>query len=284
MCGIFGYVYYGADAAISRSCTRMKLYRALAEASLVRGRHASGIAYVEGSELIVQKKPRDIISADYSFPDETRVLIGHCRLTLFDNYDNNANNHPFRGETQDGKSFALMHNGILADLAKLRRVHGLPATNIETDSYAAAQLLNQAKEINLDSLRAMCEALHGSYIFTLLDENSNLYLLRGDVPVYLVHFKDEELYLYASTRDIFEAAILPSDLGLAYQTNNIDLARSRVERIVLERGDILKIAVDGGITRTRFRFNEDRAIYHNWYAHEITETAEMKEQIKNLGN
>lgn len=284
MCGVFGYVYYGDDAGTNRSDTRSTLYHALAEASLVRGSQASGIAYVEDGALVIQKKPCDIISAAYRFPEETKILIGHCRLTLFDDYGDNANNHPFCGETQDKKTFALTHNGILADLSKIRREQALPATDIETDSYAAVQLLSQKQEISLETLRTTCETLQGSYLFTVLDEDNNLYLLRGDVPVYLVHFKDEELYLYASTRDLFEKAILPLGIGFSYQTNNIDSALSRVEYIPLEKGDIIKIAADGTLTQTKFKFNEERAIYHNWYMHDITETAEMKEQIKNLGN
>jgi hypothetical protein len=169
-------------------------------------------------------------------------------------------------------------------LKKLRAEHGVPAASIETDSYAAVQLLDMAGSINLDSLKNVCEDLSGSYLFTILDERNNLFFCRGDVPVFLIHFKEFELYMYASTRDLFEESIRKTNLNDAYVTSNIEIKDSPVCIVPLGVGEIVRISSEGDVSRCRFQFKEELAINHNWYMHRVVETPELRRQISSLGN
>jgi asparagine synthetase B (glutamine-hydrolysing) len=211
-------------------------------------------------------------------------LIGHCRRDLEGNWRDNRNNHPFLGQTGDGTRYALAHNGILSGLRALRARFGLEPSAIKTDSYGAVSLINASERLSLDSLGTACESLRGSYLFTILDCRGNIYICRGDVPVSLVHFRREGLFLYASTRDLLEAGLRGTALGRAYQAHNLELAASPVCLIRVGKGEIVRLSPSGQLSKGWFRFNEDQAIRHNWYRHDVEMTDELKEQIKNLDN
>ena len=52
---------------------------------------------------------------------------------------------------------------------ELRKTEKLPATNIETDSYVAVQLIEKQQELSFDSLKYMAEQLEGSFTITVLN-------------------------------------------------------------------------------------------------------------------
>ena len=79
--------------------------------------------------------------------------MGHTRMATQGSAGKNRNNHPFEGHS-GSSSFALAHNGVLYNDRILRRELKLPATAIETDSYAAVQLLERQKALTPDSLDA----------------------------------------------------------------------------------------------------------------------------------
>ena len=86
------------------------------------------------------------------------------------------------------------------------RLH-LPKTRIETDSYIAVQLIEQKGVLNFDSLRYMAEQLRGSFTITVLDSAGSLYIVKGDNPFCLYFYPSCGLYVYASTKEILEAAL-----------------------------------------------------------------------------
>jgi glucosamine 6-phosphate synthetase-like amidotransferase/phosphosugar isomerase protein len=286
MCGIFGYVNYGDKAG---GTDLLQLFNALAEVSVVRGPHASGIAYVQGGRVMTAKQPGPFGQHIYQIPQTAPVLMGHTRYSFTENYADNQNNHPFSGQTLDGQDYVLMHNGILADLANLRANARLPKPDIQTDSYIAVQLLNQAAQLNIANLHKVLQTLQGSYAFSILDANNNLFLSRGDVPVFLLHVKPWQLYIYISTRDLFEAALeLPAlaggELAALYVDNNIDLAISQLELIPIEKGSSVVIDSAGNLSRGGFTFNEERALAHNWFLHCVSINPQLKQQLENLNN
>ncbi|MDR3238585.1 MAG: hypothetical protein LBT44_00620 [Clostridiales bacterium] len=281
MCGIFGFVNYGDSLS---GVQTKALYTTLAKSCIVRGAHAAGIAYVRSGTLHMQKEASDLLSADFDFPHNTMTLAAHCRLSLKKDYINNKNNHPFEGRTLDGAKYAIEHNGILAGLRELRKLHGIEKPDIGTDSYFIAQLLDTKPTLTTETLKEVCEALRGSFSFVILDEKNDLYICRGDVPIYLVHFKRRRLYLYASTRDIFESAAAETDLWYEYKSSNLEVAASTVNIVPLCKGDILRLSPKGETAWASFSFHEASAIHHNWYMHEITETEALKAQLENLNN
>lgn len=145
---------------------------------------------------------------------KTNVIMGHTRMTTQGTEYRNHNNHPFLGQAGTD-AFALAHNGVLQNDLQLRKDMKLPTTKIETDSYIAVQLLEQAGELSFASLQSMAEQLVGSFTFTVLSDKDELYFVKGDNPMCIYHYPARGLYLYASTETILKKAIrrLPFDLG-----------------------------------------------------------------------
>lgn len=106
----------------------------LAEASEIRGKDATGYACNTGGRLCIKKAPVPGRWMKFRFPKDYHVIMGHTRMTTQGSASRNYNNHPFTGKVADGQ-FALAHNGVLSNDDLLRRIHDLPGSRIETDSY-----------------------------------------------------------------------------------------------------------------------------------------------------
>ena len=236
MCCLFGMIDY-KDTLSRRQKTKM--VRALAEASEARGTDAAGIAYNAGGQLHIDKRPGPAHTIHFTVPKEARVIMGHTRMTTQGSALKRQNNHPFAGRTRR-EGFALAHNGVLYNDKLLRRIHDLPQTSIETDSYIAVQLIEKQRALNFDSLRFMAEEVEGSFCFTVLDRKDNLYFVKGDNPLCLYHYPELGLYLYASTEEILRNAI--GKMRLA----------GTPESVTLHCGDILKINAQGEQMQTTF--------------------------------
>ncbi|MFQ7139129.1 MAG: class II glutamine amidotransferase [Evtepia sp.] len=236
MCCLFGLIDY-QDTLSRRQKTKM--VRALAEASEARGTDAAGIAYNAGGTLQIHKRPGPAHTIHFTVPKASKVIMGHTRMATQGSALKRKNNHPFAGKAR-GEGFALAHNGVLHNDKVLRRVHHLPPTATETDSYIAVQLMEQQGTLNFDSLRFMAEEVEGSFCFTVLDRKDNLYFVKGDNPLCLYHYPELGLYLYASTEEILRNAI--GKMRLAGQP----------ESITLHCGDILKIDAHGRMDHARF--------------------------------
>ena len=237
MCAIFGVLDYQGKLTLPQ---RTGLFRALADGAQMRGTDASGVAYVHNGAIQIQKAPRPAGKMRWRIPREARYLMGHTRMTTQGAASRNYNNHPFPGKA-GGLSFALAHNGVLYNDVELRRGHRLPPTRIETDSYVAAQLLEQAGELSMDSLRQMAEALQGTFTITVLDAANTLYLVKGNNPLTIRLYPRLGGYIYASTGEILDMALAALGLsGLAYTD------------IPIGQGDIMAINALGQRTVTRF--------------------------------
>ena len=236
MCCLFGMIDY-KDTLSRRQKTKM--VRVLAEASESRGTDAAGIAYNAGGTLHIDKRPGPAHTIHFTVPKEARVIMGHTRMTTQGSALKRQNNHPFAGRARR-EGFALAHNGVLYNDRALRRIHDLPQTSIETDSYIAVQLIEKQGALNFDSLRFMAEEVEGSFCFTVLDRKDNLYFVKGDNPLCLYHYPELGLYLYASTEEILRNAI--GKMRLA----------GTPEPVTLHCGDILKINAQGERMQTTF--------------------------------
>ena len=177
------------------------------------------------------------------------------------------NNHPFPGVAGD-TSFAFAHNGVLWNDKELRKKNIIPDTHIETDSYAACQLIESQGKLDFDSLRYMSETIEGNFCFTVLDQYNSLYIIKGSNPMCLLHFKDIGLYVYASTESIMKNAL-----------RRIGLHKFANERIKTEEGDIIRIDKNGNITRSEFEPKIYRSKYGSWYGLDDSPYYDMHEEI-----
>ena len=161
----------------------------------------------------------------------------------------NYNNHPFIGQTVDGP-FALAHNGVLWNDGWLRQAQELPKAQIETDSFVAVQLIEQKNTLDFDSLRYMAEQVEGSFTFTVLDTEDNLYFVRGDIPMCIYQFPKLGVILYASTEEILRKALLATGL------------QNRKHRAIpLHSGEILRLEANGVSVRSQFN---DSHLFPGW--------------------
>lgn len=237
MCCLFGLVDCRRTLTAKQ---KSHMISALATAAEARGTDATGIAYNSGGKLRIYKRPWPGRFMRFRIPEDAAVIMGHTRMATQGSARMSWNNHPFSG-TAGGNSFALAHNGVLYNDKALRRDLALPGTKIETDSYIAVQLLEREDALDFSSLRFMAEQVAGSFVFTVLDRNDTLYIVRGDNPLCLYYFPKQKLYLYASTEDILQQALRRSRLPLGEHN-----------RVPVDCGRILKITCTGGLARGAF--------------------------------
>ena len=248
MCCLFGLIDYS-----HRLTGRQKgqLMRALAVESEARGTDAAGVAYNSGGSLHICKRPGPAHKLNLFIPEDAYVVMGHSRMTTQGKAKFNRNNHPFTGKVP-GTKFALAHNGVLYNDMTLRRSRALPDTRIETDSYVAVQLIEQQRALTPASLKTMAEAVEGSFVFTVLDDQDNFYFVKGDNPLCLLQFPSLGLYVYASTEAILRMAL-----------NDLWLNREPSKKITVDGGEILWITPDGA--RLSEHFTWEDSCFSGWY-------------------
>ena len=243
MCGLFGFSTYREKVTHDLSI----LTNALAKQSSIRGTDATGVAFCQGGRLQIHKEAVAASKLTFSHPASIRALVGHTRHSTQGSEKKNYNNHPFSGKA-GGVRFALAHNGVLTNDDSLKALHRLPQTKIETDSYVAVQLIERQRALSFDSLRTMAEAVDGSFSFSLLDECDNIYLVKGDSPLSILHFPAEKIYVFASTEEILYRALIDSPLFDA-------LRDKEYEQIPIQCGTLMKISPDGSVETESFTYN-----------------------------
>ena len=191
---------------------------------------AAGIAYHADGKLHIMKKAKPAHVLRFRIPLETSVVMGHTRYATQGDAKKAYNAHPFQGQIGN-KKFALAHNGVLLNDRLLQQAEDLPKTHIGTDSYVAVQLLEKQNALNFNSLRNVAEEVQGTFVFTVLDAQDNLYFVHGDNPLCLYHFPKQGIYVYASTQSILEHGLTAS--GLSFLKKPVE--------VKTDEGDILRI-------------------------------------------
>ena len=250
MCSLFGWLDY---AGIVPHRILRKLTQALANAAEERGTDAAGISYVMDGEVVIYKRPKPAHKLHLNPPDGTVAVMGHTRMATQGDKKLNFNNHPFAG-TAGGTAFAFAHNGVLWNDKELRKDGVIPNTYIDTDSYIGVQLIEKQGTLDFESLKYMAETVEGNFTFTVLDQENNLYIIKGSNPMYLLHFKSLGLYVYASTESIMKASL-----------RRLGFHKFPSERVETVDGDILCIDRHGQIARSGFEPKVYRMKYAPWY-------------------
>lgn len=248
MCCLFGLLDYGHTLTEKQT---NRIISTLAKECEARGTDATGIAYNSGGKLCVYKRPFPAHKMRFRIPGDTHLIMGHTRMTTQGSEKKNYNNHPFLGNV-GSQTFALAHNGVLYNDQALRREQELPKTKIQTDSYIALQLIEQKKSLDFASLRYMAEQVEGSFSFTVMDEDDNLYFVKGDNPLYILHFPKLGCYLYASTPEILERALW-----------RLQIRPKQGEQVEMDCGELLRIDCEGQIARSSF--NAERLYQSRYY-------------------
>lgn len=249
MCGIYGALSY------KNKLTDMDgLVDSLAVESAERGTDATGIAYVSMGNIKVNKQAVSAYKFKTNVPKFINAVIGHTRHSTQGDKSKNYNNHPW-SEKVSNCQFALAHNGVLMNDGDLQKKYGFKS-KIQTDSFVAVQLIKMQNKLDFDSLKFMAESLDGSFSFDILDNHNNIYLVKGDSPISILHFRKIGVYVFASTEQILWRALIDSELFSELQKGNY-------EQIELKPGDILKIKNNGHTEMAKFNYTY--SLSPHWY-------------------
>ena len=279
MCGLCGFLSYDTNPLKDINT----LTNELMKSASVRGTDAAGIAFNRNGNVLISKEGKSAEKIEFKLPESVKVLIGHTRHSTQGSEKKNYNNHPFYGRVKSNV-FAFAHNGVLTNDVELRRKYKLPATKIETDSYAPVQLLEKLGKLDANTIKKMAEAVEGSFSFSILDKTGNLYLVKGDSPLTLVHFPKEKLYVYASTDEILWKALIETELFRQLKSGSFEV-------INIDEGEIVNISPKGKIKKTNFEFTyrfsllTDWRYCGGWYTgdYEDTYIADLKTVASHMG-
>lgn len=250
MCGLFGMVDYKNYISLA---DKNMILRNLAEESEERGIDASGIAYCIDHDIKIYKHPLPAAKLNIRLREPVKTIIGHTRMKTQGTEKFNYNNHPWKGRCEN-TAFALAHNGVLNNDRRLRREENLPNTKIETDSFAAVQLLEKYGKFTEENLTKMAEKMEGTFTFTILDDQENLFIVKGSSPIAIYHSRKKGIYLYASTEEIFKNAVKKSKISLR-----------KFEKIEIKNGDIIKIEAGGKRKIVKFKYSESKFMSFGYY-------------------
>jgi hypothetical protein len=173
-------------------------------------------------------------------PPNTIAVSGHTRAFTLGSPKKNYNNHPFKG-TVGNTTFSLSHNGIICNIGQLREQFSLTKCQVETDSYVCVQLIEHFGKLDFESLKQMAEAISGSYTITILDDRNNIFIVRGENPIELIHLEKLGLFVFASTGSILERAL-----------KRCKLSHVKFDKIPIKEGKIIKLSAGGEIERSSF--------------------------------
>lgn len=242
MCCLFGVLNYSQN----QNKELNEIINCLSREATARGTDSTGISYVKNNKIVVYKRPLSAYDMEFKGVENCISISGHTRHATQGSQKKNYNNHPFTGHCNN-MNFALSHNGVLWNDNTIRKNYDIKQSKIETDSYIAVQLLEYFNELNFENIKKMSEIVRGSFCFSLTDTQNNLWLIKGDNPLCLVHFPEQKLYCYASTDNILFTALSQTELINDIVTQNFEI-------IPLKMGDIFKINKYGDIEKDCFSF------------------------------
>lgn len=189
MCGIVGYIG-------KPKCAVSSIISGL-EALEYRGYDSAGIAYVEKSRIVIQKKEGRISKLKEALIPtiDSSIGIGHTRWATHGE-PNERNAHPH----QCGK-FTIVHNGIIENYRELKAVLEEQGYQLqsETDTEVACTLLDYLYREEKDILKTLEKAqkiIKGSYALGILceDDLKTIYAMRCSSPL-IVATKGEEKFI-----------------------------------------------------------------------------------------
>ena len=229
MCAIFGIGFMNESTVDNKEPVKRLLERLLL-ASAPRGRRATGVAFVSDKEIAVLKsdveadkfvdlKEYNEACEKYINPckalgrERTISIIGHCRWPTKGSVEIRDNNHPIIADNVVG-----VHNGVISNDDILFNRFGLPRRG-RVDSEVIFQLLNfyihckQSSVVN--SIQISCGMLNGDFACAFVDSTNPymLWLFRDFNPLYVQHFEDDGLIIFASNPDYIDSAVKGTLLG-----------------------------------------------------------------------
>ncbi len=236
MCGIFGMAFQKGHSMTNSEEVKYILDNLLTE-SEIRGRDASGVAFISLRKVVVAKRQMTasklietdfykesarrclhmsdnigLTTGDAAF-DRPIIILGHTRFKTKGTPRNHHNNHPIVSNKVVG-----VHNGIIDndDTLFKRFTKKFPPSFIrraEVDSEIIFRLLdhytNTIDHSMSRSIKAATRILEGNYACAAVNTRSPhmLWLFKCIMPIEIRHYPIRGLIIFASSSKFIEAAV-----------------------------------------------------------------------------
>ena len=234
MCGIAGMVFLSGSRVRDSEVTKAILRNLLIE-SMVRGRSATGVAFVSHSKASVVKHnidARDFIRSDFYAEAEKKfidgddkafgkpnIILAHTRMPTKGSEKNRDNNHPIVSDKIIG-----VHNGNISnddDLFKeyIKSSPYLFKRKGEVDTEIIFRMINHFRHTvsmpMYDAIEHTDKLLKGSYACALVDVSTPwlLWLFKDWSPINIIHYPEAGLVIFASSIIFIRRAVSGADLG-----------------------------------------------------------------------
>lgn len=192
--------------------------------SQIRGKHATGVAYVQNGSIHIDKRPISAQEFPFEFgsyqnEDGHLYLIGHCRYSTSDlQY-----NQPLGNESK-----AIVHNGVITQELpeRWKTIYGY-ACDTKNDSELILHSDNPLAEFNHMSM-GVCELY--------ADKRMRIYR-NGKRPLYVTVLPNDRGVIVTSTADIARRARIdesPVELVMNQYVSFDEHIMMSVERIVID--------------------------------------------------
>ena len=168
----------------SKNLVDIDLFKKIMIESMIRGKHATGISWVENGDVKTISEP---VSADkFNYPDiKTKTIIGHCRYST----SSLKHNQPIIGN-----NISIAHNGVI--------------TQINPEKWAEIYNCNFNTECDSEIILRMWEKgkhalqLEGSMAVIILTKLNMQFFRNEERPMYFA--KDNENFYVVSAKNILE--------------------------------------------------------------------------------
>lgn len=229
MCSIFG-IGLLQEHNVNDKEQLIRFVDALFMNCMERGRHASGLAFVSGTNIDVVKKDlkaddlikteeykkcmadRLNISDTKNYQERTLSLIGHCRYQTKGTYTNNLNNHPIvRNEVVGVHNGCISNDDLLFEKYKDRVNRNAMVDSeiifalIEMYTKELSNIGKAIKKTNSEVRGSLaCAAVH-------VMQPHLIWLFKGTSPCEVFYFGDVGLVVWASQKHFVIDAVRSSE-------------------------------------------------------------------------
>ena len=211
MCGIAGYFCYG------KKRPKKGVLSNLLEETQIRGKHATGVSFIEDGALRVIKSPQsgtEFINGNEDWKalkqkDIPKYMIMHCRYKTKGDIENNMNNHPI---FRDG--LAIVHNGSISNDDDLYTEFGFKR-DAEVDTEAILAVLEDSKAEGWEAMTDQIKELQGTFAVAAIDTSKpdTMCFFRHGNPIEFGLDVENEILYFASTTSILNKAVVDNYRG-----------------------------------------------------------------------
>tara|TARA_R110001599_G_scaffold11691_2_gene55245 strand:+ start:2648 stop:3286 length:639 start_codon:yes stop_codon:yes gene_type:complete len=193
----------------------ISFFKKIMRESMIRGKHATGISYIENNKLKTITEP---VSADkFNYPDiKTKLIIGHCRYST----SSIKYNQPI-----SDNNISIAHNGVITQSS--------PDTwkaiyNCDFITQCDSEIILRMWEKNKHPLK-----LNGSMSVVMIANNKLQFYRNEERPLYYA-VNNNNFYI-ASSKNILKRCnvkkIIKTEACLHYEIKNNSIHSKKIRKI-----------------------------------------------------